>query len=474
MNLTDNFEKSIKGKLENYQDQPSPQLWKSIENTLNKNARAKKLFFLKYAAAIALMTTTVWGSYHFLYNSSEQAGNIVVNKDNLLSEKHFPEILKPITSFDSDNLKPDTNKESTAHVQEPITDAINDSIDTEAKAKEKYIAGKEEKIEEVDLLVKSTIKPESQHTPTQKGGIDPSEINTTNKNTLMVDMPEIDFSSVAFTGTDETLSDKITWSVGFHTAPQYSFRFNSSDPDDLDGGKTIFERNESHLLSYNVGFEVTYHFNDKLEINSGFNFVSMGQSIRNIDIKNHPNNLPVFKSTAGRKNPQSLLTSMGEISFNDPTLYFEDISNTLDEKSNRVKSINEINIIDDFNLQDKGNRLNQYLGFIEMPLILKYNLYNRLMKIQLKSGISVNYLINNNVVLYKDDVKNTIGKTSLIRNWNTSLIGGTAFVFSLSENINLHLEPTLNIFVSSMTHGKEYNVYPYSFSLYTGLSIPIH
>jgi len=460
MDKRDNFKHAISKKFEGFQPKPPPHVWNELEGKLDNDRKSSRKRYVKYAAAIALLMASAWGVYEIIsYNAisfDETA--------DLFSPKHLKRV--EIT----EKIKPDIihqkeipdiyKKETVSKTKDPGFLPI-----TKEKTDKKKIAG----------FVKDTLTPvlhreEFANKFQETEPVKYSKIATSDA--IVLTSSDFKENITYTTSLDketylDDLPEKNRWSFGVKIAPQYAFRINSSDPDLLFQGRSIFEQNEKHLFTYNLGINVEYKLNKRISVESGLQYIRMGQIIRNIKIYSHPDNKSPFDILPSYvRHPQSVLTSMGEIKFDDPTLYFDDIS------AHRVITLDDINEPED-DLQEKGDMLNQHLGFLEVPLSIRYNVYNRLFKIQLKGGAGLNYLVNNSVVLEREGVRNSIGKTSLIRNWNISLTGGAAFVVPVTNKLNFYMEPSANLFVTSMTHGKEYNVYPYGISLYTGLTIDL-
>ncbi len=469
MNKKENFENIIKKKLEGYQPQPPADLWDRLEYRLENNKNLGWKQYVRYAAAFLLLIASAWGGYEFIYKNA-------VHEEVAYEAEHFakPESLDPITL--SESIRPEIHKkparqvpEKTAPIYEDDPDLLIAEEDIEGIEKEDfYIKEKQQN----DTITEPADEPLQQIDFIEPTYADYQKIEV-GEVSIHRDEPSIDdmLASVELVGDgvfDDHAEYTSPWTLYVNASPQYAFRINSSNPKDLVGAKTILEQNENHLITYNLGLNFKYSLNERIEMESGLSYVRMGQSIRNIRVYNDRQRRPLFgDGSLDFGHPQSVITSMGEISFNDPTLYFDDVH------SDRVKMRRGYDDPDNFELREKGDRLNQHLGFIEIPVVLRYNLYDRQTKIQLKGGVGFNYLVTNSVVLKQDGIRNSIGKTALVRNWNVSVSGGVAFLVPVSNNINFHLEPTANMFVTSMTQGKEYNVFPFGLSLSTGISMPL-
>ena len=477
MNRGAPFEQNIKKRFESYQAQPPADLWSKLEARLPDNKTSTRRQYLGYAAAISLIFVFAWATYDYISQSISQPITIVAEDQTTVENPESPTPLESITISESINPEIYTK---------PRRKAPEKPVSTQPKEPAPVIAKKDTgKIKEKEKVAEQTplthyLKQEAtghyltdqktySEASLQQEFIAYSELTTDDKKVFIQrETPSHEISLSLKHENDITYNTgkDTQWFFGAITAPQYSSRVNYSNPEELNH---VFQQNESHLFTYNFGLNVKYHLNEKIIVESGVHYNQVGQSIQNITAFNHIEKKSMFKAVPhGKNHPQYALTSMGVINFNDPKLFFED------NLSKRVKIEDGIKERDDDDIkrEPRSNKISQKLGFVELPLIVRYEVYNLKTSIQLKGGVGFNYLLTNNVVLHQDGQTNKIGETSLIRNWNISINGGVAFVVPVTNHVNFHVEPTVNTFVTSMTEGREYNVYPFSFSIYTGFSIP--
>ncbi len=456
------FEQDIKEVFKNYQPGPPSYLWDEIDSKLDRNKKSGWKTYALYAASFALLLTFSLGGY-LMFIDTQTPEHIKVT---FLEEAFFPTPLDPITLSEKAVPKIYRKEEQLQRVipsgkQEMLATA---EIHTEALTDKRMVKDPEGKI--------ATKAPVDEKTKTEILFVEQQEypeIAKSDQDILIEWEPErkvfYKTTAVLESKDKDDLHGLNRWSFGVNAAPQYAYRFNSSDPHSLDKGNSVFENNESHLFTYNFGINAAYQINQKLSIESGLNYIRMGQSIRNIQVYYHPDHKSPFENIIGSGHPQSLLSSMGEINFIDPSLYFDD------NQSHRITIVDGVKE-PEMDLIAKGNRINQHLNFVEIPVMLRYDVYDRMTKIQLKGGVGFNYLVSNSVVLENNGTIDIIGETALIRNWNMSVSGGLAFKIPVTNRILFHLEPTASFFVNSMTRGSEYNVYPFGISLITGVSMP--
>lgn len=247
------------------------------------------------------------------------------------------------------------------------------------------------------------------------------------------------------------------FSLGAHFAPQYNYR-HLTDNSSISG--IPFSSLESQLLTFSAGMSVSYRLSSRWIVQTGLNYNNMGQFIKDIHAYQHVNNLPLYYQS------QEVLTSMGNITINDPYHHFDDV------RSSRVSSKQTLDDYDMKSLHKSDDGLTQIFRFAEVPLLIKYQLYSRNVGVQLKGGFAANYLLQKDVFLGANLMQAPIGETHGIELFNMSVIGGFALHIPVTRGLMLHMEPTVQYFIQPFVQDglPGGNVLPYSFSLQTGIS----
>jgi len=259
------------------------------------------------------------------------------------------------------------------------------------------------------------------------------------------------------------------FSLGAHFAPQSNYRIVSGGQSP-GGSELSFDGLEEQIMTWSAGLSVYFDLSGKWAIQSGLHYTNMGQYVRDIVSYAHPAHIALYETNAmtGRvHHPQSIITSQGSIRIYDPYHYFADA------QSHRVlTNRNAISAAEPRKLKKAGDGVTQVFRFVEVPLIFRYRLYNRGVGLQLKGGFSGGYLMENNVYLGTDILRNPIGETFGVRQFNFSAIGGVAMAVPITGSLTFHMEPTAQIFLSPMVHDALFTgrTLPYNFSLQTGVS----
>jgi opacity protein-like surface antigen len=218
-----------------------------------------------------------------------------------------------------------------------------------------------------------------------------------------------------------------------------------------------FNTSESQLFSYGGGVNVGLSFSDRLTLRSGLHYSQMGQTLSKImlgadDFARSGDNIYV-----------KLNNSLGEVKVRSGKLI----------KAKPPESLE--NIVDGSRLQKFTYTLDasviQRFEYLRIPLMLEYKVIDKKMDVNLVGGLHSNFLINEGVYL-KNDLGDTqqIGNTNSITRFNYSGTLGLGLEYNIASQINMYLEPTMDYFLNPI-YQDETKTYPYSFAVYTGLSI---
>ncbi len=256
-------------------------------------------------------------------------------------------------------------------------------------------------------------------------------------------------------------------SFGAHFSPQYNYRILRG-VSDMSFRDIPFQSLEERIMTYSVGLNTFIELSPRWTLQAGVGYMNMGQYVKDIASYQHPSRLPLYNSNTGQVNhPQSIITSQGNIRLADPHLYFAD------KQSYRVlTNRHAMEGTDVQSLTESQEGVTQVFRFVEVPVVFRYAVFNGDVGLRLKGGLAASYLLNNDVFLGHDVMQNPIGKTTGIRQFNFSAVGGFAMDIPLTGNLTFHLEPTGQIFISPIVREGVMtgHAYPYGFSLQTGIS----
>lgn len=454
----DRFEKDIREKLQQYEVDPPLHVWDAIENKLDKKQAMRPLWF-KMAAAIAFLIISA-ASWVFLMPGFDQKELVTENattdtpstndvmqtelQPTVIRETITPEIEEkhtPIQTSDFLIAQLENTRKNSFITSENLTETpLND----ESRFS----------LANVMLLPVNSYTGDLLHSATGQIFI-PSEIQT-------IPILTAADKSLLIASNNASGNDHSAKNLGLtaYLTPQQSFRYQRNT------ASIPFETLESEMLSFAAGINVNFKVSKRLEIQTGAGYNQIGQLVNNIAAFSHPSmtNLYTMKGEMINNHPQSLTTSMGGVTFTDQSFYFADIA------SSRIFTLKGSYDESNVNLLNKSSfGLIQQFGYLEIPLVMKYKIIDRLISLSVKSGIAANILVSNNVFLQGSAYSNAVGESVGINPVSVSGTGGLALSYPLGNRISLSLEPTFNMFITPISQINNIETHPYSHSLYMGI-----
>jgi hypothetical protein len=244
---------------------------------------------------------------------------------------------------------------------------------------------------------------------------------------------------------NEEVKDFNRWSAAPVVGPVY---FNT-----LGSGSSIHPdfNNNSKTGDINLSYGITasYAINRKLSVRAGVHKVNLGYSTNNVVVLQNVGtdvNTPLLRLQSNIK-----MTNEGRnLAFIDVSDF--NFSQVPEPISNLIRS-----------------SIDQELGFIEIPLELRYKISSRKIGINVIGGFSTLILSDNEVYSVNSGGAILLGKATNLNNTSFSANFGLGFDFRMSDNINLILEPLFKYQLNTFTNTAG-NFKPYVFGVYSGLS----
>lgn len=425
-------------ELDGLEVNPPVEAWLAIsEGIESKPWRRRIPLLLSYAAAIAALVVAAFSFWFFVTDEGEG--------DLLIASEALPQPMEPIAALAFDgvtDLPLMISEESIAFATpERIPDFTSDQLSPMLLAR----------TQDIRLLQPET----SSRLEIRRPARFPAEETTAGQ--LAYFAVEEDYPQLAVL-PEQKPAKASGFSLGAHFAPQYNYRHLADNGSSM-YAEIPFSSLESQILTFSAGLSVYYRLSPNWIIQTGMNYNNMGQFVRDIHAYQHVNNLPLYHQS------QQIITSMGNITINDPYHHFDDA------RSSRVSSKQTLDNLDMKSLHKSGDGLTQVFRFAEVPLLVRYQLISKNAGLQLKGGFAASYLLQKDVYMGTDLMQSPIGETHGIEMFNLSLVGGFALNIPVIGGMSLHMEPTMQYFIQPFVHeNHRARVLPYSFSLQTGVS----
>lgn len=439
IDIDEAFRKQFSG----FETPPPEEVWDNIESNMTTPGKRSWGKYYQIAAFIAIFL--VIGGTVMMFNV-----NFYLNRDSgintLITEyNQIPELMQPENNFmmdasqeylaENDKIsdKTDSNKSNSSALVEDIDGQETIRETPPEKLNPKFAAVKENENRE---MLYATLKN--------------NEIN--------------DYNTLAYNNS----SKKRTWNLasenisklelGAQVSPTISYRNITGSP----GNISI--NDEQSLITYSGGLNLGYKINEKLKISSGVLYAQYGQTLNNVHL-----DAPAYLSSNNKSVTAVFNGSIGESKLQinkinneaDNTITISDIYSP---EGNSKKRINNELVLD--------KPILQRMEFVKIPLLLEYKLIDRDVGIGMISGINTNFLVGKGLYLQNTLENNKVGNIEGLSHVTYSGTLGLSLSYNVTGTMQLSMQPMFDYFLSSFSAGAG-KTFPYSFGVYTGLSIDL-
>lgn len=272
---------------------------------------------------------------------------------------------------------------------------------------------------------------------------------------------ELNITYFPYPAETESISREDTrkWSVAALVSPTYMSSFGSPANEAAKALGSV----EQPVVSYAGGVAFAYRVSKRLSVQSGLYYTSYGNQISGISSFGGFSNYDQVKGN----NNFEIQTTNGRVATDNADVYL--IDNMSDS---RLAAFFDKSTFDPVkaNLQYLDNSLMQSLGYIELPLIVRYKVIDRAFDFNIIGGLSSNLLINNSVYTSAGGDRYEIGKTEGLNELLFSSSLGMGMEYSLGRNLSVNLEPTFRYFLNPLNSLGISSTHPYTFGIFSGLS----
>lgn len=503
-----NLDNIFQEKFDEFSDAPTEKVWKSIEASLNKKKKNRKVIPIWWklggiAAALAIGL--------FLINPFKENGyetNTIITdvekvkeeqneKDNPLDQSPLSSTPQVVESEKSDD--PENNQ----------TNGFDSNSDPKKKSEPQSINNKNANLVENDIGQKSLneLKPKSTQLVANKNvddiegsddilvddkehdkenaiavsesasssdnkAVNKIAVQSVNENQAIENVLENNEEAIVKLSTEDseekiedgkksifdeiaeqeeelevTETSKSKWSAGPSIAPVYFSAIGDGSP-----VSSIFVPNsKSGDVNLSYGLAVSYEISKKLSIKTGIHKVDYGYDTNDVE----------FSST---------FTGFGDGQINNIDYSLASRNIVVESKATSRNAFTE-NAALDVAAQDPSllGVMAQQFGYLEIPLELNYALIDRKIGLNLIGGLSSLFLVDNSVTLTSGELITEIGEANNVNNVNFSTNIGFGVNYKFSPKVRLNIEPVfkyqLNTF--SDTSG---DFQPFTIGVYSGLN----
>jgi hypothetical protein len=427
-----NIDLVFRNGLKDFEVLPPPDVWDNIHPVVK--IRPKSYLLLSAAASVAVIVTAGFFAYRLTRDISPGLENSILALNNeAATPGNYFSIVKPATiTVKEKNSAPVISEKITAYSSGPETEEIASTIASP--------------FPETGTLTsdnKSLVKGPN------LASLNAPQESTFKINELYQQLPESNYKPEV----------KERWSIAAMASPTYYSKF-SSGTDDL---SKMLDASEQPLISYSGGVAFSYKLSKRFSIQSGLYYSSLGKVVDNIS------SFTGFRQYDVTKNDHNfeVLSASGTIYTDNRDVYL--ISTGQD---NRVKTAYNIDVFDPkkASLQPVSNSLRQNFSYLEVPVVLRYKLVDKMLDLNLVGGFSYDILVKNSVFTLTDGVKNPVGKTAGLNTLSLSSSLGMGMEYSFSDKLSMNLEPTFRYYLNPFDELSISKIHPYSFGIFSGVS----
>lgn len=433
--MNDNLDSLFKKALRERICEPSPRVWENIEDRLFTRRRRILGWWMRGAAAAMLFAATVWLLQ--LRNETE--------KEKLQWVRITP---------------------TGVHIEDP----------------EKLSTGEEENVQYATASVLPLVVPVSE-SDLAKNSLQPKRelmVEMMNEypieSRLLSTLPELNIKTQGIRKTFTTPStkqafennqeyqvilarerelerekknNKLKIALSGHVAPIYTSGSYTSSMVNTKGYS--YSKNQMRgTVNIRGGLKLSVATGKRLSVQTGIFYGRMGQ---NTDERNTGPRVLAFGENVSAYN--YTVTPLGNIKSHAKAVSYR--SREAIMLSNTSKS--------------RIEEIEQVFDALEIPLSLRYQVYENKVSLSVSGGFSGNIIVDNKVYFISGDQKRNVGSTEDIRRFNMSTDLGLGIAYPITPKIKIMLEPGFKYYLQSLSRNEQINFKPYMFSLSTGIGI---
>jgi hypothetical protein len=379
----ENIDHLFAEELKGFSPTPPEGAWKSIEQRMAaQQTRKIPLYYYRIAAGLAALISIGSLAFLFFAKAPELPAEMVVDANNdtpSTAIKNTTQALNKKEASFQENIEQNRSELSLSGESETIgsTASFNANNTLPVKETTSILYAKEDKSSGMKKVERERIEIILSSNQEEKELI------------IHEDSEKYSESYLAFLSEFEDFEDKkqsySKWAVGGQAGPQYSYR-NVTTGTASQEFVDLYNQSENGIVAYAGGVSFAFKPAKRLSIQSGVYYSKIGQTTTAQFVQPYYNE---FAGIDGFPNQGSNIstppeirvsTSMGSVDGKEPLLAGS-------EEQNRLR---EAEFIEQY--ADVKN-VNQYLEFLEVPLIARYAIIDRKFDFHLLGGFSTNFLV---------------------------------------------------------------------------------
>ncbi len=453
MNERKNIDRLFQEKFKDFEVFPDTNVWKNIEKQITKKKKRRIVpLWFRFGGAAAILLLLISTGFWF-FNTSDN--NQIVPKEIIITDADKKiDLLNEKDSTDKivNEVKPNRVKTSqeqnliSKSTQEKYQISSNKGQTGDRNRTNQEIRNTKSQKEANIAIVATDIQQ------VKEDGNEINKIENSQNSEISIALEEISDreqvsnneiqTAIEKTDTEDkiTKDEKTKWSIGSTMAPVYYNTLNNGSP--IDDALSDNDKKSNSSVSY--GLKVNYKLSDKLSFQSGINTLELGYTTENV---------------ATLLSSSLLENSLTNINTNIEGVSLAVIST---DRQSSDSSIQRSSF-------DASGTLDQTLGYVEIPMELKFNISQNKIGVNVLGGFSTYFLYRNQVSLTSFGKTTTLGEASNINSLNFSGNLGLDFDYSISKKLYLNISPMFKYQFNTFSRNSG-GFQPYYLGIYSGLN----
>ncbi|MCF8231744.1 MAG: PorT family protein [Bacteroidales bacterium] len=430
--------------LKDYKDKAPDYSWSVISAELRQSKKVRYLRITKYAAAIVALLVAFYFGYEFSesnFSNNEMMVQQTENSSAGSSEKQVPLSEDPVSLIGFIDVQELTVDD---------TDVAIDRRNTVTMAFPGQLAERRSSLASLERFDFGLIKDHSYQETTLPASYDKNLLNYNESGMLVLNEKD--------TQQKAPEQKKGRWVMGGAYTPTYAYRTTNTDKfgifnNTIQSDNSEPNSHEEALITYSGGVSAQYILNETWQLETGLYYSRLGQKKNAVSVK--------YNDLVDDGEEYYLNTSAGKVDGSKvPKAISEEIRGQFSPVDGSKDYYTNTSI--DF-------RLYQKFDYLEIPLIVKYKVYDRKLAVNLVSGLNTGVLVNNETRISTNEDKLNLGQTENLREILYSSILGLGVQIPLTNHFLLNFEPTFKYALHSVNTSNEFGYRPYSFGVYSGV-----
>lgn len=436
--MSNNLDHLFKNALRNRTCEPPSYIWENIEANLYARRRKYIPWWVRSAAAVALVAAMVW---------------LLQLRDKETQEDQWVKVSPPMIElfeFPSTPIQPEI--ENAVDKKQPVKQSV---LPVPSVSKEPLTFAMIHS-EKIDSKIESTPAELSLNTHSLRKDIIPLVNGQALKNgQAYYELLKAEARPVSVTGKEENEKKErnLRLTLSGHIAPVYTSGFYHTTATNARGYR--YSNNQMNgMMNVSGGFKFSIASADKkLSVQTGLFYSRLGQHTDE-NGSSRPQTM-AFTNGVSNENNDYIITPLGNLNSRTKAVAYRSEEAVLLSKNNNSRTAD----------------IEQVFNTVDIPFALRYRFFDRKLRLSVAGGFSGNIVVDNKVYMIKGNEKEYVGSTEDIRRFNLSTDLGIGIEYPISQNIKIMLEPGFKYYLQSLSQNSQINFKPYMFSLATGIGI---